>query len=171
MESEYTIMAENIYFRYRKEAARYNEKLNSRAGASELLGISESSLTHYELGITKSVPVDVVVIMAELYNAPELRNLYCKEECPIGRSHSIATRELPIETVAVHLLHSMENADLKEMAKQLLRIASDGKITPEEAEELVPIQKQLTKISEAVSELNILIEKHKNGKEPDDGID
>lgn len=30
---------ENIYFRCRKEAAKYDERLSSREGASELLGI------------------------------------------------------------------------------------------------------------------------------------
>ena len=42
--------AGNIYFRCRKEAAKYNDKLNSRESASELLGVSVSSLADYELG-------------------------------------------------------------------------------------------------------------------------
>ena len=66
-------MNENVYFECRKRAAIHNERLNSRAGAAEILGISESTLAHYELGITKNIPVDVVVMMAEVYNAPELQ--------------------------------------------------------------------------------------------------
>ena len=62
-------MNENVYFECRKRAAIHNERLNSRAGAAEILGISESTLAHYELGITKNIPVDVVVMMAEVYNA------------------------------------------------------------------------------------------------------
>lgn len=57
-------MNENVYFECRKKAAIHNERLNSRAGAAEILGISESTLAHYELGITKNIPVDVVVMMA-----------------------------------------------------------------------------------------------------------
>ena len=76
---------ENPCFRCRKEAAKYNDKLNSREGAAEMLGVSVSSLADYELGITKVIPVDKVVLMAELYNAPELKAWYCTEECPIGR--------------------------------------------------------------------------------------
>lgn len=49
--------AETMYFRCRKEAALHNDRLNSRAGAAEALGISESSLAKHELGITKVVPV------------------------------------------------------------------------------------------------------------------
>ena len=51
----------------------YNERLYSREGAAELLGISVSTLADYELGNTKVVPVDKVVLMADLYNAPELK--------------------------------------------------------------------------------------------------
>lgn len=69
---------ESIYFRCRKQAALYNDKLNSREGAAELLGCSVSSVAGYELGTTKCVPADVVVLMADLYNAPELLNYYCK---------------------------------------------------------------------------------------------
>ena len=41
-------MNENVYFECRKRAAIHNERLNSRAGAAEILGISESTLAHYE---------------------------------------------------------------------------------------------------------------------------
>lgn len=37
-----TKAADNIYCRCRKEAAKYNDKLNSRDGAAELLGIPET---------------------------------------------------------------------------------------------------------------------------------
>lgn len=63
----------NMYFQARKKAATYNERLWSREGAAELLGISVSTLADYELGNTKVVPVDKVVLMADLYNAPECK--------------------------------------------------------------------------------------------------
>ncbi len=68
----------------RKKAAEFNSKFSSMEGASEFLGISKDSLTDYELDICKVVPVYKVVIMAEAYNAPELLNHYCCNECPIG---------------------------------------------------------------------------------------
>ena len=49
---------ENIYFKCRKEAALYDERLRSRESAAELLGVSVSSLADYELGNMKVVPVD-----------------------------------------------------------------------------------------------------------------
>ena len=73
----------NVYFKARKKAAIYNERLYSREGAAELLGISVSTLADYELGNTKVIPVDKVVLMADLYKAPELITRYCMSECPV----------------------------------------------------------------------------------------
>ena len=85
---------ENQCFRCRKEAAKHNDKLGSREGAAELLGISVSSLADYELGNTKVIPVDKVVLMADIYNAPELMAWYCSE-CLIGKSLECRHLKLP----------------------------------------------------------------------------
>ena len=53
-----TKAAGNIYCQCRKEAAKYNDKLNSREGAAEVLGMSPSTLSDYELGITKIIPAE-----------------------------------------------------------------------------------------------------------------
>lgn len=77
MEKECMNCGGSIYFQCRKEAAKYNDRLSSREGASEMLNVSVSSLSNYELGLTP-VPTDVVVRMADLYGAPELEACYCK---------------------------------------------------------------------------------------------
>lgn len=71
----------NIYFACREKAAKYNDLLNSRESTAELLGISTSTLANHELGVTKNVPPDTVVMMSDLYRTPELRSYYCKHEC------------------------------------------------------------------------------------------
>ena len=129
-------MNENVYFECRKRAAIHNERLNSRAGAAEILGISESTLAHYELGITKNIPVDVVVMMAEVYNAPELKCIYCKSECPIGKELPIATEAGNIEGITVRMLSGLEDEKIDKIQKTLLRIAEDGKVEAAEREEL-----------------------------------
>lgn len=164
-------MSENIYFECRKRAATSNDRLRSRAGAAEYLGISESSLTHYELGITKSIPVDVVVMMAELYNAPELKYRYCKTECPIGKTMPLATTEKPLAVATVHLLDSLNTDELDRYAKRLLRIASDGEVSDEERREVENILEALDKVSNAVSELRIIVEKRRTGEAAGHGTD
>lgn len=45
--------------------------------------MEEDSLKKYELGLTK-VPNTVVALMVDTYNAPELKEWYCSNECPLG---------------------------------------------------------------------------------------
>ena len=66
----------NVYFEARKAAAEYDDRLYSREKAAELLGVSVSTLADYENGNTKFVPVDKVVLMADLYHQPELKTGY-----------------------------------------------------------------------------------------------
>lgn len=103
---------QNVYFRARKQAAMYNERLSSREGAAEMLGISPSTLADYELGITKFVPVDKVVLMADLYNCPELRTGYCKYECPIGKHIPLATSVSGIEGIALRLIREFDSNEI-----------------------------------------------------------
>lgn len=159
MENGYTETQENVYKRYRMRAAQYNEALNSREKTAELLGISPSSLANYELGITKTVPVDMVVMMADLYNAPELRNMYCKHECPIGKFLSMATEVKDLENITVRITSSLDEDEIRGIKKDLLRIAGDGQITEDEQGDFERILEKLEGIASEVSELKILAEK------------
>lgn len=99
MGKDSTKQNENIYFKCRKEASIWDERLCSRESAADLLGVSVSSLADYELGLTKVVPVDKVVLMADLYRSPQLKTMYCKNACPIGECLTVATEILGIETM------------------------------------------------------------------------
>ena len=103
-----TKAASNIYCQKRKEAAKFNDKLNSREGASELIGVSPSALADYELGITKVVPVDAVIKMAEVYNAPELLSYYCHNECPLGDLCYQEPKLKSLDRAVVQFLASMQ---------------------------------------------------------------
>lgn len=120
------------YLRCRKEAGKYNERLRSREGAAELLGVSVSSLANYELGVTKIIPPDVVVMMADLYNAPELKAAYCANECPIGRGMPIATKVNSIELATVRLMKALSPGTVENVKDKLVEIAQDGVITSNE---------------------------------------
>ena len=154
---------QNVYFRARKEAAEYNERLSSREGAAELLGISPSTLADYELGITKFVPVDKVVLMADLYNRPELRTGYCKYECPIGKHIPLATSVSGIEGIALRLIREFDSEKIKDMEKKLIDIAADGIISEDEKPTLENILGRLDELSLAISELKLAGEKALKG--------
>jgi len=146
----------SIYFQYRKRAAKYNEKIESREGAAEYLGISVSSLANYELGITKVVPVDVVMRMADLYNAPQLKNLYCNE-CPLGKEQSLAIEVKSLEAVTVKIVSNLDSGLIGDMKTRLLQIAEDGQISSDEEEkDFRKIVQALDKLALTISELKLL---------------
>lgn len=157
MGSSPTKAADNIYCKCRKEAARYNEKLNSREGAAELLGLSVSSLSDYELGNTKVVPVDKVVLMADLYNAPELKTYYCRDCCPLGASNpKVVLQDLDrIVVRAVSRLRKLPGA-----RDTLLNIVEDGVVSDEEQPDLNEVLGALEEIAMTALELKLWVEKN-----------
>lgn len=153
----------NMYFKARKKAAAYNERLYSREGAVELLGISVSTLADYELGNTKVVPVDKVVLMADLYNAPELITWYCMRECPVHGFLTLATEEKSIQGIALRLLRGFNEDELKSMKEDLIEITEDGIISSDEIPKLKTILEKLEKMAEIISEMKITSEKYIKG--------
>lgn len=149
----------NVYFKARKRAALCNERLYSREGAAELLGISISTLADYELGNTKVVPVDKVVLMADLYNAPELVTSYCKHECPVHGFLPLATEEKNLQGIALRLIRGFDEEELRAMKKDLVEITEDGRISCEEIPKLKEIMSRLDLMAEVISEMKIAGEK------------
>ncbi len=153
----------NVYFRARKEAASCNEKLFSREGASEMLGISVSTLADYELGNTKVVPVDKVVLMADLYNCPELKYGYCKHECPIGKQMPLATEAKSIEGIVLRMIQKFDPEGMEEMKDSLVDIAADGIISDDEKPKLESILRQLDDMAVVINEMKLVGEKALKG--------
>ncbi len=155
---------ENPCFRCRREAAKYNDKLHSREGAAELLGVSVSSLADYELGNTKVIPVDKIVLMADLYNAPELKAWYCSSECPIGRSFPMPSSDLStVERTTLNLLRQLRQDDVEQVREKLIDITADGVISEDERVDLADILAYLDKLIKAAGELRLIGQKAMNG--------
>lgn len=152
----------NMYFYYRKKAAGYNDQLSSRENASRLLNISPDSLTDYELGIRR-VPVDIVIKMADLYNAPELRNEHCRCECPLGFS----TPEINVDNldrISIQALASFSK--INDMKEDLLTIVEDGVISEDEVPTLNRIVNTLEELEAISKSLKGYIEKHLERRKP-----
>jgi len=160
-----TKAAGNPWYEARKRAAEYDDRLSSREGAAERLGMSVSSVADAELGLTKCMPVDKAVLMADLYNAPHLLNYYCLHECPIGCRQSISDEVLDIDRVTVKLLKNLKVNQLTEMKDKLLDIAEDGIISDNEKPDLREILDYLDKLAKTVSELKTIGQMALNGGE------
>lgn len=153
----------NPWYEARKNAAKYDERLLSREGAAERLGMSVSAVADAELGLTKCMPVDKAVLMADLYKAPHLLNHYCLNECPIGCRHSLSEEVHDIDRVTVKLLKSLRVEDLEQVKNKLIDIAEDGKIDEDEKTDFKDILDYLNKLSKTVSELKIIGDMVLNG--------
>ncbi len=153
-----TKAANNVYCQARKGAATYNDRLYSREGAAELLGLSVSSLADYELGNTKVVPVDKVVLMSDLYRAPELLNHYCATECPIGCRNAQLLEVAELDRLTLKLLGKFRGTD--NIAQTLLDVVADGVITPDEEPQIESVLQQLEEISKYTQELRLWVQKH-----------
>ena len=154
----------NVYFKARKKAAAYNERLYSREGAAELLGISVSTLADYELGNTKVVPGATVVLMAVLANAPELVAGYCKNECPVHGFLPLATEERGLQGITLRLLKSFNEESMGKIKDELIDIMEDGIIDDDEVPRLRKILDMLDGMTEVISEMKIAAEKVMKGR-------
>ena len=157
-----TKAAGNVFYEARLKAAKWNEKLLSREGAAEELGVSVDVVKNVELSLHKHMPVDLCVLMADLYNAPQLLNYYCKEECPVGRDRPLAVDLNSIELTTVRLIKAFDHEKIHDIKQKLLEIAEDGIVSDDEVSELDLISDCLNRMSEHISALSLLLESVKS---------
>lgn len=158
-----TKAADNPFCKARLDAASYNDRLFSKESASELLGVSVSTLSDYELGVTKVIPPDMVVKMSDLYNAPELENYYCTNMCPLGCNiPKVSVEELDrISLKALSTFRKVEGT-----RELLLDITADGVISEDEREDMQKILGNLEELEQVAQSLKLWVKKNMQGVGP-----
>ena len=123
-----------------------------------MLGVSVSSLAEYETGATKVIPVDKIVLMADLYKSPELKIWYCTSECPIGKTASvIPSPEMnSIERATLCLLKLLNGGNVDEVTKKLIDITADGIVTDDEAVDFQEVMDYLDDLIKTAGELKLI---------------
>ena len=101
------------------------------------------------------MPVDKVVLMADLYNCPELKNSYCKNECPIGREMPIATAACGLEGTALRIIRELDGSRMEEMRKQIIEISAEGVDSSDKEKILSGLLEDLDRIGLAISEFRL----------------
>ncbi|WP_083553584.1 helix-turn-helix domain-containing protein [Clostridium intestinale] len=130
----------------------------TQAKASELLGVSERSISDYENKKTR-VPDEIVAIMARKYNSPELLNYYCSKECPIGLHKKIKQLEIKsLEIVTLQMISILRKVE--GVKGTLLDVTEDGVITEDELPRLKEVVNYFDKVSQAANELKLWAEKY-----------
>lgn len=150
---------QNVWYKARMEASKWDDRLCSREGAAERLGMSASAVADAELGLTKCMPVDKAVLMADLYRCPELLNYYCVKECPIGQNKPISYATNGIDRITVKVLKHLKLEELEQVKGKLLDIAEDGQITQDEIEDLQEIVAYFDELEKTISELRTVAAK------------
>lgn len=148
--------ASNIFYQARCKASSHNEQLSSREGAADLMSIDRGRLYRIESGVADPYPEEVH-LMADLYNAPELRNYYCTEMCPLGEC--IAKADVTsLDRITIMAMSSFQKTD--ETKQRLLKIVEDGKVTADERDEMLMVVKNLEEMEGIAQNLKIWVKKN-----------
>ena len=161
--SKYATKAnENVFYLARSEAAKFNDSLASREGASEMLGTDRTRLARIELGSQDPLPEDVL-LMADLYKRPELCNHYCTKICPIGRKTMLPMIDGTMSEMAIKLYCGAH--DMDEPAEKFLRMMADGKLDAMETEELKQIVPEIEGFTNILQSWLLIAKKQLEGGE------
>ncbi len=152
-----TKAAENMFYVARMEAATCNDTLNSREGAAEVIGIDRTRLARIELGSLAPYPEEVL-LMSDIYNAPELCNYYCSQECSLGK-HTVPQIEVAeLDRLTLQVLSAFQR--VSSIKETLLDIAADGVISGDEKPKLSQVIETLDMISTNAQSLKLWAEKN-----------
>ena len=129
----------------------------TREQASELLETIEPGKLE-RIESEKQLPSpDDVMIMADKYCEPNIRNYYCANQCPMGQRYVPRIKFIDLEKTVLKLIASLNS--MHEKQDRLIEIAEDGKISDDEMKDFISIQKDLEKVSLAVSAMEVWTEK------------
>ncbi len=148
--------ASNIFYQARCKASTHNEQLRSREGAADLMSIDRGRLYRIESGVADPYPEEVH-LMADLYNAPELRNYYCTEICPLGCDIP-KIGAVDLDRITVRALSSFKKIGQTE--EILLDIAEDGIISDDERPAMQKVLENLGELEAIAQNLKVWVKKN-----------
>lgn len=149
-------VASNVFYQARCAAATHNEQLSSREGAADIMSIDRGRLYRIESGVAVPYPEEIH-LMADLYNAPELRNYYCTEICPLGQCY-VKANVKSLDRITIMAISSFQKMD--ETKQRLLKIVEDGTVTADERDEMLMVVKDLEELEGIAQNLKIWVKKN-----------
>lgn len=141
----------NVY-----QLCREKCELTRQRASEEMVYISDDRIEKIES--EKSLPhPDEILAMADCYRAPELKNYFCANECPIGQKQVTEIKVQELSQIILELIASLNQ--LNNEKERLIEITVDGQITEDEYEDFKKIQGQLEKVTSTINGLRLWIEK------------
>lgn len=128
----------------------------SREYASEQLGISDDKLERIENEKQLPNPQDVL-IMSDVYHAPELCNYYCSRDCEIGQLYVPKVPDTELPGIILKLMASIY--EVEDIEKLLVKITADNVIDDSEVAGLAQAQYTLEQLSIMIEALQLCVER------------
>ena len=151
-----TKTSSNVFYKARHAASSHNEQLSSREGAADIMAIDRGRLYRIENGIVNPYPEEIH-LMADLYNAPELKNYFCKNMCPLGED--IPKVEIAdLDRITVRTLSAIRR--MKETGELLLNITEDGVIDESEKDDMEKVLQSLEELEQIAQTMKLWIKKN-----------
>ena len=148
--------ASNIFYQARCKASTHNEQLSNREGAADLMSIDRGRIYRIESGVADPYPEEVH-LMADLYNAPELRNYYCTEICPLGCDMP-KVGAVDLDRITIRALSSFKK--ISQTEKILLDITEDGIISDDEKPAMQKVLENLGELEAIAQNLKVWVKKN-----------
>lgn len=142
---------DNVFARARLRAAELNPAFSNRqSAAEELVSVSYDCLKRYELNLT-TPGSDTVAILADAYNAPELKLWYCANVCPLGDKRDQRPDNTP-EGAVMRLTTALRSA--AKMTAEIAKMLDDGVFSAAEYEDYqARLRPELDELAARASEL------------------
>ena len=142
----------SVFYKARMAAKEHNEMLSSREGAAEVTGIDRTRIARIELNTLVPYPEDVV-IMADVYNAPQLMNYFCTHECPIGKRIAQQADLEELNRMTINILNALNG--VSSVSQTVLAVVDDGQVTDEEMPEMERVLMLLQQVGKAATETDL----------------
>ena len=126
----------------------------TRETAAEYLHMATDTLRRYENGYV-TPPDDVVVAMCELYETPALACQHLREASELGRLVLPELDPCNLQTATIRLVNRVIAFADAHRDRQLLQIAEDGIISPEERPLFDTILTDLEQLVKACTEIKL----------------
>ena len=142
----------NMYYVYREKMGYTREQ-----AAEKMEFISASRIEKIDNEKSIAHPEEVLA-MSKCYNSPEMCNLYCSHECPIGKENIPEIEVKDISKLTLEMIVSLNS--LERDKERLMEIAVDGKITEDELSDFNAIRERLADISSSINSLELWTKKN-----------
>ena len=155
MSKKATKALNNRYYIARYNASRSNPALTSREKAAEILNIDRTRLSRIELGTVVPYPEEVLA-MSKAYDYPELCNIYCSGDCPVG---IVTVKPINADSLILQFLGSSQK--MEDITTKLIDITEDGMVDESEIMQFDAVLTELEKMSVNIQSLMLWAQKNK----------